>query len=67
MPIEKDPESGDGDILRLEDAFFGDILMFPKRLDTLLSSTLEFDAEATSSSSIVCSLFRHSSALLVVL
>ena len=66
VPMEKEPESGEGDNRRLE-AFFGDILMFPKRLDTLLSSTLEFDAEATSSSSIVCSLFRHSSALLVVL
>ena len=66
MPMEKEPESGEGDKRRLG-AFLGDILMFPKRLDTLLSSTLEFDADATSSSSIVCSLFLHSSALLVVL
>ena len=64
--MEKEPESGEGDILRLE-AFFSDIFRLPKRLDTLLSSTLEFDADAISSSSMVCSLFLHSSALLVVL
>ena len=66
MPIEKDPESGDGDILRLEEAFFGDILRLPRRLDTLLSSALVF-VVAISSSSMVCSLFRQSSALLVIL
>ena len=66
VPIEKDPESGDGDILRLEDAFFGDILRLPRRLDTLLSSALVC-VVAISSSSMVCSLFRQSSALLVIL
>ena len=66
VPIEKDPESGDGDILRLEDAFFGDILRLPRRLDTLLSSALVL-VVAISSSSMVCSLFRQSSALLVIL
>ena len=65
--MEKEPESGEGDILRLL-AFLGDILKLPKRLDTLFSSTLELEADTTiSSSSIVCSLFLHSSALLVVL
>ena len=67
VPMEKEPESGEGDILRLL-AFLGDILKLPKRLDTLFSSTLELEADTTiSSSSIVCSLFLHSSALLVVL
>ena len=66
VPIEKDPESGDVDILRLEEAFFGDILRLPRRLDTLLSSALVF-VVAISSSSMVCSLFRQSSALLVIL
>ena len=68
VPMEKEPESGEGDILILL-AFFGDILKLPKRLETLFSSTLELEAVDTiiSSSSIVCSLFLHSSALLVVL
>ena len=66
--MEKEPESGEGDKRRLFEAFlWGDILMFPNKLDTLLSSTLELDADATSSSFIVCNLFLHSSALLVIL
>ena len=64
--MEKEPESGEGDILRVE-TFLGDIFMLPRRLDTLLSSTLELEADAISSSSMVCSLFLHSSALLVIL
>ena len=68
VPMEKEPESGEGDILRLLASFLGDILKLFKRLDTLLSSTLELEADTCiSSSSIVCSLFLHSSALLVVL
>ena len=53
VPMEKEPESGEGDILRLL-AFLGGILKLPKRLDTLLSSTLELEADTCISSSSLC-------------